>query len=195
LKLLPGTPLAEFPEHWGLVAMATPPYAVLSTPQMTQEDLKHADHLSKILDWFYNVESLRDLMVAAVGTSSNWLKNFVPWVEARTGFGLCPNLEDRFKILAEYLVVHQGGVQSDLLNRLHYRWYRLGFSARQGPCRAAAWKQAIPGAASILEGDPGIRVSRIWRVELEKPHFFCYGTGTAGERAVVAIYRLGEDAS
>ncbi|MEI6789145.1 MAG: radical SAM protein [bacterium] len=195
LKLLPGTPLAEAPERWGLVAMSTPPYAILSTPQMTQEDLKQADHLSKILDWFYNVESLRDLMVDAVGTSSNWLENFVSWVAVRTGFGLCPNLEDRFKVLAEYLVAHQDGEQSGLLNRLHYRWYRLGFSVRQGPCRAAQWKKAIPDTASILEGDPGVRVSRIWRVELDKPHLFCYGTGKRGERAVVAIYRLDEDAS
>ena len=110
----------------------------------------------------------------------------------RTGFGLCPNLEDRFKLLSTYLAAHQDGARSDLLNRLHYRWYRLGFSVRQGPCRAASWKQAIPDAASILEGDPGVRVSRIWRVELETPHFFCYGTGKRGERAVVAIYRLDE---
>jgi radical SAM superfamily enzyme YgiQ (UPF0313 family) len=195
LKLLPGTPLAESPERWGLVAMSTPPYAILSTPQMTKADLKQADHLSKILDWFYNVESLRDLMVAAVGTSSNWLENFVSWVEVRTGFGLCPNLEDRFKVLAEYLAAQQDGAQSDLINRLHYRWYRLGFSVRQGPCRAAQWKRAIPDTASILEGDPGVRVSRIWRVELETTHLFCYGTGKRGERAVVAIYRLDEDAS
>jgi radical SAM superfamily enzyme YgiQ (UPF0313 family) len=195
LKLLPGTPLAESPERWGLVAMPTPPYAILSTPKMTPGDLEQADRLSKILDWFYNVESLRDLMVDAVKTLDDFLEKFVSWVATRTGFGLCPNLEDRFKVLAEYLAANPGGAQSSLLNRLHYRWYRLGFSVRQGPCRAAMWKRAIPGTASILEGDSGVRVARVWRVELETPHLFCYGTGKRGERAVVAVYRLEEVSS
>ncbi len=193
LKLLPGTPLAKTPECWGLVAMSKPPYAVLSTPEMTPGDLEQADRLSKILDWFYNVESLRDLMVDAVKTSDDFLGEFVSWVVTRTGFRLCPNLEDRFKVLAEYLVANSGGAPSSLLNRLHYRWYRLGFSVRQGPCRGAMWKKAIPDTASIIEGDAGIRVARIWRVELETPHLFCYGTGKRGERAVVAVYRLNED--
>lgn len=183
LKLLPGTPLAMTPAHWGLEADPHPPYAVLATPGMTREDMEQADRFSKIMDWFYNAPPLRDLMVSGMSANSRLLEMLGRRVTETCGFGLCPNLEDRFLLLDSL-------VDGETCGRLRYRWYRLGFSTRHGPCSATPWKGAIPGNAVCVEGDPAVRVARTVRVELNVTHLFCYGSGPDGARAVVAVYRL-----
>ncbi len=190
LKLLPGTPLADAPERWGLVASPDAPYGILSTPSMTPGDLERSDRLSKILDWFYNVDSLRDLIAEGVRGSSAFFEGFELWAAGRMSFGICPNLEDRFKILAEYLDACGGHARKGVLPRLHYKWYRMGFSVRKGPCPATPWKREIPPGATLVDGEPGVRAARTWQVALDVPHLFSYGTGKHGERAVVAVYRL-----
>ena len=183
LKLLPGTPLADNPGKWGLKASPFPPYQVLSTREMTAEDLAQTDRLSKILDWFYNQDALRKSVVAGVQAIPGFLDELARRVGERAGFSVCPNLEDRFLIMDSLLT----GEPQD---RLRCRWYRMGFSTRHGPCSSLSWKAAIPEGALLVEGEAAVHVSRMVRVELTTPHIFCYGTGPAGERAVVAVYRL-----
>ena len=194
LKLLPGTPLASAPGNWGLDAECIAPYKVLSTPGMTADDLATADRLSKMMDWFYNVDVLRDVVAGAIQSIPSFLNQFEEWVGAHTGYSGRPDLEVRFKTLDQYLTSltasGRGCAATDLLNRLRYQWYRLGFSTRLGPCPAVPWKQAIPGTAIQVDGDSKARTIRTWRVELEVPYLFCYGAGPRGGRAVVAVYRL-----
>lgn len=185
LKLLPGTPLARNPERWGLVSLSVPPYAVQETPGMSPLDLARADRLSKVLDWFYNVDALRDLIVAGVAGDPEFMERFEHWVGEQIGYAECPDLEARFRVLEGFLA--PGG--KDLIERLRYRWYRLGFSTRHGPCSYSPWKRALPGSAILVEGNSAARYSRICRVELGTPHFFCYGAGPRGERSVVAVWR------
>ncbi len=183
LKLLPGTPLAGNPGKWGLKASPLPPYQVLSTREMTAEDLAQTDRWSKILDWFYNQDALRGSVVAGVQVIPGFLDELARRVGERAGFSVCPNLEDRFLIM-------DGLLAGEPQDRLRYRWYRMGFSTRHGPCASLSWKAALPEGAFLVEGDAAVHVSRMVRVELATPHIFCYGTGSAGERAVVAVYRL-----
>jgi hypothetical protein len=78
-----------------------------------------------------------------------------------------------------------------MTNRVRYLWFRHGFSTRKGLCPAESWRGSIPGDAELIEGDRGGRFSKIWRVELDVPHYFCFGTGTKGERAVLAVFKGG----
>ena len=151
---------------------------------MTADDLARSDRLSKLLDWFYNVDSLRDVIVEGVAEDSTFLDALERWVGNKTGFSVCPDLEVRFKVLDGFLM-------TPLQERLRYRWYRMGFSTRYGPCAYSPWKKAIPATATLVEGDASVPYSRICRVELATPHFFCYGTGARGERAVVAVWKSG----
>lgn len=183
LKLLPGTPLAMTPGKWGLEAGRHPPYAVLATPGMTRADIEQADRLSKLMDWFYNAPALRDLVVSGMRANSRLLELIERRFVETGGFELCPNLEDRFLMLDSL-------VDSGTRRHLRYRWYRLGFSTRHGPCPATPWRGPVPGNALRVEGDPAARVARSVRVELDGPHLFCYGTGPEGARAVVAVYQL-----
>jgi radical SAM superfamily enzyme YgiQ (UPF0313 family) len=192
LKLLPGTPLAQEPSRWGLSSKATPPYQVLQTSALSSDDLQQSDRLSKLLDWYYNTTELHSYIADAVAIDSAFLGRFEEWGRGRMGFDVRPSLENRFKTLNMFLneeIARRVGLES-IVDRLCYRWFRLGYSARSGLRPAVPWKNEVPGDAVLVEGDAGAKVSRKWRVELSLPHLFCYGTGACGERAVVAVYRL-----
>lgn len=183
LKLLPGTPFSQNPERWGLVASPIPPYEIRQTPSMTGHDLTCSDALSRMLDWFYNTPVFRDIVQMAVSLEPGFITRFLDLFVGLSGDGICPDLEQRFRLIERVLPV-------SLKRTLHYRWYRMGFSPKLGPCAASAWKKPIPPEAELVEGDAAAEVIRVFRVELDVAHLFCYGRGSRGERAVVAVYRF-----
>lgn len=187
LKLLPGTPLAEKPEAWGLVAKTWPPYQVLETPDMSADDLRQADGLAKILDWFHNKPLLREVFVVGAGECEGFLMAFVHHCGMTTGFGICPSLEARLRLLDSFWE----GRSAFMTHRVRYLWFRHGCSTRHGPCPAEPWKAMIPEDAVLVEGDEEADFSKIWRVQLDRPHYFCFGKGDKGERAVLAVFKGG----
>lgn len=188
LKLLPGTPLAQDAAHWGLISNAAPPYQVMETGTLSEEELRQSDRLSKLTDWYYNTGEFHAILADAMTIDPKVLSKFEEWSRGRMPFEIRPSLEARFRILYAFLE-RMPGLEA-VVQRLCYRWYRLGFSVRNGLCPAVPWKMDIPPGAELVEGEAGAKVARKWRVELDEPYLFCYGTGTCGERAVVAVYRL-----
>jgi radical SAM superfamily enzyme YgiQ (UPF0313 family) len=188
LKLLPGTPLAGDPAHWGLISNPAPPYQVTQTSTLSPEELGQSDRLSKLIDWYYNAKPLHLILADAVEIDPSFLVRFEEWSRGRMEFNIRPSLEARFQSLHAFLLTCDGTLAA-VAERLCYRWFRLGFSARNGLCPAVLWKNEVPAEAVLVEGDAGARVSRKWLVELHPPHLFCYGTGACGERSVVAVYR------
>jgi radical SAM superfamily enzyme YgiQ (UPF0313 family) len=186
LKLLPGTPLASDPGHWGLVAAEEPPYQILRTPDMTSDELRRVDRIARIVDGFYNVAVLRETCVAGVREIEGFLGEFAEFVAVRADGPFCPSLEQRFRWLDEFLSARNGR----LVQGLRYQWFKCGFSTRQGLCPAEPWRTPVPESAILVEGDASKRFSQKWRVELDPPHLFCYGSGPRGERATVAVFRL-----
>ncbi|MEI8140926.1 MAG: DUF4080 domain-containing protein [bacterium] len=192
LKLLPGTPLAQEPSRWGLISKATPPYQVLRTSSLSSDDLQQSDRLSKLIDWFYNTRELHSFIADAAMIDSAFLVRFEEWGREKMGFDVRPSLESRFETLNTFLKkeIGQNGAWESIADRLCYRWFRLGYSPRNRLRPAAPWKFEVPIGAVLVEGDASAKVARKWLVELKPPHLFCYGTGSRGERAVVAVYRL-----
>jgi radical SAM superfamily enzyme YgiQ (UPF0313 family) len=186
LKLLPGTPFAEHPERWGLLAAEDPPYEILRTPAMSFEELCQADRIARILDWFYNVPALQETFIAGVRNRVGFIEQFEAFLEGRTDFQMRPNLENRFRWLDEFI----GGHDVNLVQTLRYRWFKLGLSTRAGLCAAEPWRKAIPETAVLVEGDASKAFSQKWLVQLDLPYLFCYGTGERGERAALAVFRL-----
>lgn len=184
LKLLPGTPLADRRVEWGIVAAGEPPYQVLQTAGMSAADLARVDRLSRMLDWFYNVPALRSAVTEAARMDPAFAAEFAEHVAVVVGAGACPGIEDRLGILARFLKSRG----SPLYPGLVYLWFRSGFSARHGLAPAVPWKKPIPEGATLVEGDAALPVARIWRVEIDRTYFFCYGTGPSGARAVVAVF-------
>jgi len=196
LKLLPGTPFSLTPAQWGLIANAAPPYQVLQTPTLSPDDLAQSDRMSKIIDWYYNTPELHAVVIEAVIIDPGFLARFESWGRERMRFDVRPSLESRFQSLNTFIQLEiaanlpAADKFERVAHRLCYRWFQLGFSARKGLRPAVLWKQEIPPEAVLLEGNAEARVSRKWQVELDSPHLFCYGSGSRGERAVVAVYRL-----
>jgi radical SAM superfamily enzyme YgiQ (UPF0313 family) len=186
LKLLPGTPLAETPAHWGLVGADDPPYEILLTSGMSADELRAADAVRRLLDWFYNAEALRPLMQAALGNDSGFIAGMLASSGAFLAAPLRPSLEARFRLLHRLLVT--GG--NAAARALELAWVRRGFSLRHGLCPAQPWKQDLPAGAVLVEGEANRPWSRRWRVELDCPHIVSYGANDAGVRSVVAIHRV-----
>lgn len=186
LKLLPGTPLAETPERWGLVASDAPPYAIQRTREMSSDDLQAADELRRFLDWFYNAEALRPVVLAAFGNDSGFIAKLLVLACEYFKPSLCPSLESRFRELHRVLLVCGNAAA----RALEWEWVRRGFSVRHGLCPAQPWKRDLPKGAELVEGDADRSWSRRWRVELAGPHIVSYGVNEASARCVVAIYRV-----
>lgn len=196
LKLLPGTPLAQDPGRWGIVSRAAPPYQVLHTATISAEDLEQSDRLSKLIDWYYNTKELHVFFADAIVIDSSFLTRFEEWIRQRMSFDKRPSLESRFESLYAFFQteitgqVASSGALELVAYRLCYRWFRLGFSARNGLRPAVLLKKGVPQDAVLVEGDSTARVARSWRVDIDMPYLFCYGTGAGGERSVVAVYQL-----
>ena len=183
LKLLPGTPLADRPEQWGLVGNPEPPYEVHATLTLTVDELREADGMRRFLDGFYNAADLQATVISAVENNGQFLEAALPTLGSGHG-GRAP-LEARFRALHRALV-EQGNAAA---RGLEWEWIRRGFTLRNGLCPAQPWKQPLPAGCVLVEGDPQRPQLRRWRVELDRTHFVCYGTGPDGARCVVAVYR------
>ncbi len=186
LKLLPGTPLADRPEQWGLVANPEPPYEVRETPDMTSEDLRESDRLRRFLDGFYNASGLQAAVIAAVENDAGFVEAAASALGETGEQGGRAPLEDRFRALHRVLA-GQGNAAARGLER---EWIRRGFSLRHGLCPARPWKQPLPDGRELIEGDEARPQLRRWLVELDRPHLVCYGKGDDGARCVVAVYRV-----
>lgn len=184
LKALPGTPFMMEPQHWGLTFSGLPPYAVQSSRSMSDVDLDVADHVARILDWFHNKAVLRGVFVTGIRRHPDLL---LPYVEHFRGLHpspICPSLEHRLRAAMSFWEPRD----ELIFNDVRYAWYRNGLSMKQGPCQVEPWKRKVPSGAMLVEGGAGV-VSRVWRVGLHVPYYFCFGSGPAGGRALIAVYR------
>lgn len=60
LKVLPGSRLDRERETWGLVFAVEAPYEILSTPQMTEEEVQVLHRVDKVVDCFFNSNRFRE---------------------------------------------------------------------------------------------------------------------------------------
>ena len=188
LKLLPGTVLDRERPAWGIVASPEAPYDVLLTPDMTGADLAVARDLSRLLDRYYNAPALKKAVCLAAEETPDFWRRFTAFLAEQGGGGTCPDLEARFRLLDEFLSVIDSAPAAR--NRLRYDWMKWGLSTRRGICPVAAWKDAMPAGAQLVEGDGEAHFSRWYAVDLDRRYLFGYG-GAGGSRKATAVFTLG----
>jgi hypothetical protein len=186
LKLLPGTVLAGQRRHRGLIAAPDPPYEILRTASMTEVECRRARGLSKLVDWFYNAPALQPVTIQAASALPLFWEDLLDFPASRTETASAPSLENRFRLLDEFL----RPAAPDLLHRLRYAWLRQGFSAHHGLCKTSVWTRPVPTGAVRVEGDPNAPVARMLTALLEAEYLFAYPRGENANRKACAIYRL-----
>jgi hypothetical protein len=184
LKLLPGTRLAAERDRFRLAAAPEPPYEVLRTPDMSEQDLARAERLALLADGLYNTPELHPIFRrAAARMPGLWTELTeapdLPSDMPETGW----SLEARYRFLFTRLAGHP-----DLQHDLAYAWLKHGFSAPRGLVPARPWKAAVPAEAILLEGEASRPAARLWLAQTDPPLLFAYGRGP--DRSAQAIYRL-----
>ena len=182
LKLLPGTRLAGERDRWQMIAAPHPSYEVLQTSTMSAEEMDAARKLSNLVDWFFNVAELRQVILLATRVMPRFWEDLVMTCERIHESPFAPSLENRFRWLAGIFQ----GKDIALSHALHYAWLKHGFSAQHGICPTRVWKEPVPGNAVLIEGSPGEKGARRFLAQLDQPTLFVYGR----DRRAAAIYRL-----
>jgi radical SAM superfamily enzyme YgiQ (UPF0313 family) len=185
LKVLPGTELERQRETWGIQAAADPPYEVLQTRTMTPSHLLQAQRLSRLVDWFYNVESFRPLVRQAVAGDSLFWPKLLKFLEREAVVYHCPSLENRYRLLDAYWT-QDGNI--DLRRAVQYDWLQRGFSSQKGIAPGEPWKAELPADTVLYAGTLPPKVHRIVRAQLDREYFFVYSSGEGPGRPASAVY-------
>ncbi|MFH0898070.1 MAG: DUF4080 domain-containing protein, partial [bacterium] len=79
-----------------------PPYDVLSTKNMTLNDVMQFSYLSKIIDSYYNTKTMKTLFRFAAIQDSSFLQAFLKFAAERFLPNEKPSLDARFKLLFDF---------------------------------------------------------------------------------------------
>jgi len=212
LKLLPGTQLRYNSAKFGIVASPEPPYEVLRTKAMTAADIHAARWLCKLVDWFYAPEALRATVCRASDCLPEFWPDLVEFCLAKPGLWTMPSLENRFRLMDEFLATRSAFRTPDrntkrkkasrrahrdrrgkdivrLRQRLRYDWMKYGFNPTDGICEAKPWTGPLPGNAVLLEGNTEAEVKREFAVDLDRRYIFRYGRRDV-DRKAVAVFAI-----
>lgn len=199
LKLLPGTRLSNERKRFGVVAAPEPPYEVLKTRDMSPIEIHKARLLCKLVDWFYEPESLRETIWAANAELPLFWQQLAEFCSPKPGPWAAHSLETRFRLLDEFLAGtwaaqdHNKGtgtmsgeqrVTAALRQRLRYAWLRHGLSPSSDFCNARPWKEPVPADAKFIEGDRNAEVCRMFSADLGETYIFAYGRKDVDRKAV-----------
>ncbi len=104
LKLLPGTRMHESARELGIVYSPKPPYEVLSTRDISFDELTRSMVLSRLLDIYYNHSSWSELFRAVAMDSDNALDTITTyfWSSREKLFSI--SQETRAKLLGDFIV-------------------------------------------------------------------------------------------
>jgi hypothetical protein len=151
---------------------------------MPQADVREAALLGWALDAFYSTGALH----AVVQQASVKLRDFWPRLVGAAREAGCAgpgvSLERRFRILHRVLAADA----PDLAARVGYLWLRQGFSARRGLYPARPWHGVLPEGCARVDGEAPERVSRQYRVDLDRPYWFVYGPAAGRTGRAIAVY-------
>lgn len=103
LKILPGTPLID--DNPDIEFNPEPPYEVISTPNMSRDDMRTAKTLSQLLDGFSNARQLHSAFAFAVKDDTQFLGKLLDYLlqhDELFEYGK-PALDVRFEIMAKLL--------------------------------------------------------------------------------------------
>lgn len=123
LKVLKGSPMMNCVEEYGLKFMPYAPYQILSTRDMSLEDMRKLVKLEQILEDFYNSGIFFlsiNLIIGRSKSQFDWFTGFSKFAEERGYFSRRFDLRDKFYLLYEFVSGHIPDGQLKELLRMDY---------------------------------------------------------------------------
>ena len=143
LKILPGTPLKQkidhevtnnrsavsfqnlkvdnknvclnLPESVKLKYSPIPPYEVLSSSEISLEEIINFTYLSKLIDCYYNHNDMQNLIRFAAVNDSHFLNNFLELSKETLSAPEKPSMKKRIKLFSEYAELTNNEILKELI--------------------------------------------------------------------------------
>lgn len=128
LKLLPGTYFRDNAEVLQIKYSPLPPYEVLSTQAINYKELRVAQTLSKIIDYWYNYTPLKALFTKIVKENIEFLNNYLLYSYSTQFFTQPSSLESKLIFLFNYIKEYY----PKYISLYALWWVENGFSIKKG---------------------------------------------------------------
>lgn len=140
LKLLPGTEMRRRAVELGIRYSPYSPYEVLSTNEITPEELLTAMQLSRLLDGFYNAPAWQCVTRQLIVENESFLNDFLSYLVQINVIDTPVSLERRGIILYEFCQKYY----SDYETKVSIAWIEAGMSLKKKPAERVKTKHQIP---------------------------------------------------
>lgn len=149
LKILPGTPLKQQTEEFGIVYAPEPPYDVMKTSCMTTADILEARLASRLLDLLANHAVLHGVLRTMYRENPQVFPALLTFFKER-GLELrrLYSLQSRFAMLQEFLTEDY----PESRKALAYAWLDAGYAPGEGAAQAAEKLHAFPEELPVPDG-------------------------------------------
>lgn len=152
LKALPGTPLRNIAQNYGIKYAPETPYDVMTTDGISLNEMQLSRDLSRLLDLTYNHSRLHTAVLAMFDECPDLPEKLLEFFH-HSGGGTTTvwDLKKRFVFLRDFAKKHN---LTAGLYELAYQWLKAGFSLQQGADEYSQRTDSVPPAARLMEGDP-----------------------------------------
>jgi len=182
LKLLPGTKLRENASKYGICFSPLPPYEVLQTNNISFEELKNADTLSKILEIFFNGKILKESFVRLCTENENFLDLLIEYYD-RTNFDYNSGSEKKAILLWDFCQKHFKISQDHILKD----WICSGYSHNKGPGKLLKnWKFGDKIINPVLKSESRNNYYKF--LDLDKKRFWFIFNKTINSYKPISIF-------
>lgn len=149
LKLLPGTEMRRNAEKIGIKYSQFPPYEVLCTNEITNDELQTAMQLSRLLDNYYNTSAWRNITRMMILKETNFLEQFLSYLTENNVIDQPLSLESRGLYLYDFCKKYY----PLYANEITVAWVEAGMSLKKKPAEHILTKRHVqPEYLKIIYG-------------------------------------------
>lgn len=171
LKVLPGTPLVEELDLYGIKHSQSVPYEVLATNSMSAKEILMLRSLSRILDLFYNHSIFHDTIIAMNLDTKEKVKDFLTYLlNENVSFNTILNAKKGVALLQKYL---ENANYSQAQGLLSISWIENGYPLDSLPFGKVEKCLEVTPNMELISGDSEIltsRETRLWEFSWSNIH-------------------------
>ncbi|HIZ04540.1 MAG TPA: DUF4080 domain-containing protein [Candidatus Phocaeicola gallistercoris] len=140
LKLLPGTKMQRHANELGICYSPLPPYEVLSTKEITPDELQTARMLSRLLDGFYNTKIWQNITRKLIIEQHEFLSLFLNFLIKEGVIDQPMSQEKRGLLLYQFCQQTYPSYETEMT----LAWIEAGMSLKKQPAYKIRSKHIVP---------------------------------------------------